>query len=363
MIVAALLGVYGCGGSGSSSGGGGTQMDQIMWPSRGGGETSQLPPAVETGRVVFQSQSGESCCVAVDPSLLSGSGARGLAILNDLPVGPATVTVSGFTTDFAPAVPGIVDTCSTVPANAAMPCDPMRVAAPAFESAAIPVTILAGVQTNLGDVPMDALPFLFDFVPAQGTDAPAPVQFALTVVDAATNIRRDSVELEVSFPAPEQPGATASPFRVLSKRVTLNLSPCADGTNQPCSPQGTLQLAGFSATGTAPELPEGQVEAHITAENLGNPPRDLDFRYSFNVLATPTATATATPTAAETSALSARDDVTAPALEGAAPSAPGGGAERTTDGAQNSSIGVDAPGAHAEIPPTPTATPTPGGTT
>jgi hypothetical protein len=225
------------------------------------------------------------------------------------------------------------------------------------------VTILAGVQTNLGDVPMDALPFLFDFTPAQDTDAPAPVQFALTVVDAATNIRSDSVELEVSFTAPQTPGATASPFRVLSKRVALTLSPCADGTGQPCSPQGNLELAGFAATGTAPELPEGQVEAHITAENLGNPPRDLDFRYSFNVLATPTATATATPTAAQTSALSALDGVTPPALEGAAPSAPGGDAGRETAGAQDSPVGVDAPGAQVEIPPTPTATPTPGGTT
>jgi hypothetical protein len=363
LILITLLAVCGCGGGSSSSGGGGGgSMNEVTWPSRDGGTTTMLPPAIETGRVVFQSAAGESCCVAVNPSLLSGSAQRGLAILNDLPVGPATVTVAGFTTMFAPIVPGIVDTCKTIPANAARDCDAVQVAAPAFESPPLAVTIIAGVQTNIGDVPMEAFPFLFDFSPAQDASAPAPVQFDLTVVDAVTNVRQDSVALEVSFSVPDENPEGGSPFRVLTKRVLLDLNACADGTSTPCSPQGNKQLAGFAATGTAPELPEGPVEAHITAENIADPPRGLDFRYSFIVLATPTATATATATTAlegasvgaGVSPAGARSTPTL-ALEASA-----GGLAGETPAATDAPSGAGgAP--NAAIPPTPTATPAPGG--
>lgn len=361
-LLITLLAVCGCGGGASSGGGGSGGMDDITWPSRDGGTTTTLPPAVETGRVVFQSSTGEACCVAVDPSLLSGSAQRGLAILNDLPVGPATVTVAGFTTTFAPVVSGIVDTCKTIPANAAHDCDPVQLAAPAFESPPLAVTIIAGVQTNLGDVPMEAFPFLFDFSPAQDASAPAPVQFDLTVVDAATNIQQDSVALEVSFSVPDENAAVSgSPFRILTKRVLLDFNACADGSSTPCSPQGNLQLAGFAATGTAPELPEGQVEAHITAANLADPPRELDFRYSFIVLATPTATATATATTALEGAAAAVRAGVASAGERRALDASAGGLAGDTP-----AVAVGAPsragdGRNAAIAPTPTATPAPGG--
>lgn len=334
-------------------------MEDITWPSRDGEPTTMLPPSVKTGRVVFASQSGEACCVAVDPSILSGSAQRGLAILNDLPVGPATVTVAGFTTNFAPTVNGIVDTCSTVPADAAQPCDQVQVAAPAFESPPLHVTIIAGVQSNIGEVPMEAFPFLFNFIPAQEASAPAPVKFDLTVVDAATNIRQDSVQLEVSFNMPDENAETSgSPFRVLTKRVSLDLKPCADGTSVPCSPNN-LQLAGFNATGTAPELPEGEVEARVVAQNTADPARSLDFRYSFIVLATPTATATAIPTSAD-EAVPAAPGAGAPAASSAAGSS---AAAPSADGAARAAAGAAASSdtqSH-RLPPTPTATPAPGG--
>jgi hypothetical protein len=355
VILLGLLGT-GCGGGSSSGGGGGGSMNDITWPTRDGGMTTELPPAIMTGRVFFSSATGEQCCVAVDPSLLSGSAQRGLAILNDLPPGPATVTVAGFTTDFAPTIPGVTTTCSTtVPQNAAKACDQTLVAAPAFESPPLSVTIVAGAQTNVGDVPMDAFPFLFDFSPAQGASAPAPVQFALTVVDAVTNIQRDSVALEVSFDVPDPQGGSGSPFRRLTKRVTLELNACEDGSNQPCSPQGNLDLAGFAATGTAPELPEGEVEARVTAENLGDPPRALDFRYPFFVLATPTATATATPTGDA----AAQADATAhgDAAEKAAALGDSGTAGETPA----PTLPRRAAAQSERNPPTPTATPKPGG--
>jgi hypothetical protein len=357
-ILVTLL-AAGCGG-GSSGGGGNGGMDDITWPSRDGEPTTMLPPSVKTGRVVFSSQSGESCCVAVDPSILSGNAKRGLAILNDLPVGPATVTVAGFTTDFAPVVSGVTKTCSTIPANAARDCDPMQLASPAFESPPLSVVIIGGAQTNIGQVPMEAFPFLFSFSPGQGASAPAPVQFAMTVVDAATNVRAESVQLDVSFTVPdENPG---SPFRVLTKRVPLSLVPCADGTTNPCSPTANLQLTGFNASGTAPELPEGPVEARVVAENTANPPHGLDFRYTFVVLATPTATATATATEATDAAEAA---ARAPSGSAAGSSAEGSAADDVA-AVLPVPVAGETPSSRTDrsvngLPPTPTATPAPGG--
>lgn len=319
----------------------------IMWPMRGGGETSELPPSVVTGRVVFESQSGESCCVAVDPSILSGSAHRGLAILTDLPVGPATVTVAGFSTDFAPLPAGIMAECKTAPAEAAHKCDPDRVASPAFESPPLSVTILAGVQTNLPEVPIVALPFLFDYSPPQDSMVVPPFNFLFTVVDAVTGIRPESVNLDVSFQVPTNEPPS---FRIVTKRVHLDLNACDDGTDAPCSPSGSLQLAGFKASGLAPELPVGPVEARITAENLADPPSDLDFRYSFNVLAT----STETPAPTETPSIESASAGTA----GGSPAA--GDSSASTEGAQTAGR-PPAPAGNSVPEATPTATPIPGG--
>jgi len=270
-----------------------------VWPNPEGTPSRSLPPAVVTGRIVFESQSGEACCVAIDPALISGSAQRGLAVLTDLAPGGATVRVAGFTTDFAPTSPGIVTPCKTIPPNIGVPCDLERVASPAFESDPIFVTIVGGTRTNIGTVEMSSYPFVYAFSPGQDESAPAPVQFALTVTDAINNIRADSLTLDVLFTLPvEHPTPGESPFRSLSKRVPLSLTACDDRGGAPCSASGTLELAGFKAVGTAPELPEGEVQARIVAENIADPPRAVDFRYSFIVLATPTATATATTSAA-----------------------------------------------------------------
>jgi hypothetical protein len=88
-------------------------------------------------------------------------------------------------------------------------------------------------------------------------------------------------------------------FRPVTKRVQLELVACQDGGDRPCSPDGTLDLSGFQARGVSEYLeylPAGPVEARITAQNLAEPPRDLDFRYLFVVA--PDAIATATPFAA-----------------------------------------------------------------
>jgi hypothetical protein len=249
---------------------------------------------VQSGRIVFVSESGESCCVAVDPALLSGDGNGGVAVLDDLPAGPATVTVAGFATDFAPAAPGITAECSAIPTTAAHPCDPARLATAAFESDPLSVDIIAGVQTNLGQVEMKALPFLFDFQPVQDEETMLPVGFDFTVVDAVTGVRGPSIGLEVTFevadetvqtpttsPTPERPS-----FRLISKRIPIQISACSDDSEPPCAPGG-FGLAGFTATGRGMNLPAGPIEARITAENEGQPPQSLDFRYPFAILPTP----------------------------------------------------------------------------
>lgn len=258
------------------------------------GTPSVLPPIVETGRVVFRASNGEACCIAVDPSLLPPNPGRGqtVLVLDDLPIGPGTVIVSGYTEDFAPAPADVPATCKTLNASGVKPCDPTRSASAAFESAPDTVTIIGGVRVNLGGVEVAALPFVLDFTPPQNTAVPLPVDFRFTVVDAETGIKGPSVALDITLDVPQ---GEPPVFRPLTKRVPLELAPCRDQGDRPCSPAGDMGLAGFKATGVAEYLsylPAGPVDARITAQNLADPPRDLDFRYRFVVAPDPSPTPT-----------------------------------------------------------------------
>jgi hypothetical protein len=355
----ALL-VVGCGGGGGG-GGGGVEAPGVMWPDRGGGTSTTLPPAVTTGRVVFSSASGEACCVAVDPTLLTPAGSA-LLILDDLPPGPATVTIAGFPTDFAPAVPGIDATCKTVRSNGVEPCDPTRAASASFESAPLPVNIVAGAQINLGDVDVSSLPFvLAGFVPAQDEavqpSAEEIVNFDFTVADAVTGVAADSVALDLTVNVPDT--TQPSQFRALTKRIPLTLTPCTDGTGAPCNKGADQDLAGFGATGIAQYFPAGPAEVRITAQNLADPARNVDFRYAFEILPVPTATpttvpATATPTVDAEALDEAVIEDNAPGSIGSAPGPTGGGS--VDDGDSNATGGHAGPRAPT---PTPTETPAP----
>ena len=327
-----------------------------MWPDRGGGTSDTLPAAVVTGRVVFQSASGEACCVAVDPTLLSPEPGQNILVLDDLAPGPATVTVAGFATDFAPAVPGITETCKTVKPEGVMPCDGTQTASPSFESVPLDVNIIAGAQINLGTIDVSSLPFVLqDFTPAEGGAEAPPVQFDFTVADAVTGVAADSVALDVTVTVPDE--KIPNQFRSLTKRIPLTLDACADGGAKPCSPQGDLQLAGFKANGVALNLPEGPAEARITAQNLADPVRDVDFRYIFTVLPEPSETPTAvppseTPTAGADAAAdtSTRQDVSASDPPSRTAPAPDDPSQLRTPSPP--------PAALSDIPtPTPTATP------
>jgi hypothetical protein len=259
---------------------------------------SALPPIVETGRVVFRSSNGESCCIAVDPALLPPMPQQGLRVLvlDDLPIGRATVAISGYVQDFAPAPAGVTATCRTQSSIGVRPCDPTLKASAAYESDPVPVTILPGALVNLGAIELAALPFLLDFTPPQNTQALQPVDLAFTVVDARTGIAAPSVALDVTSNVAQGEPPVVRPQ---TRRVPLELDPCLDGSARPCSPQGNLSLSGFKARGVAEPLSPleaGPVTARITAQNLADPSRDLDFSYLFMALPAPTRTPVATTT-------------------------------------------------------------------
>jgi hypothetical protein len=267
-----------CGGGGGSSGspGNGNGGGEPVFPMRGGGESPEPPPSVQTARIAFDSDTGERCCVALPAAAIPGGA---LLVLDDLPAGPATVLVAFFAEDFAPSVPGTDATCRTVPVELGQPCDPTRVASPSFESDLQSVEIVAGGQTNVADLVIHALPFIFDFAPGDGETVEDPVAFAFTVADPVTDVEEESVVLELTLQEP-----VGSSFRPLTKRVALQLSACSDGTEEPCSLEGDREVVGFHAQSDATMLLPGPVDVHIMAINQGEPPQEVDFAYEFEVV-------------------------------------------------------------------------------
>jgi hypothetical protein len=308
---ALLLSVYlaACGGSSSSGGSNGGQMSGggvPNWPQPDGGTAPERPPSVRTGRVIFRSASGEMCCVAVDPDTLTGRTANGqsLLVLDNLPAGPATVTVAAFATDFAPAVEGITETCATLPPEVGQVCDPTRIATPVFESDPLQVVIQEGTQIQIADLVIRALPFLVDFSPGQDEVVNNRVHFVFTMADAVNGVNGNSIALTVTVTV-DAPGETP-PFRSLTKRVPLTLTPCNDASDPTCSQGGDLGVKGFQAEGTAPKLPPGPADVHIVGQNLDTPPGAVDLSYTIEVNPgdnppTPTAD-TPTPTASAVAA-------------------------------------------------------------
>ncbi len=360
VLLLVLLSACGGGSSGSNSGNNGGQMGSgpPEWPDSGGGTTTERPPSVHTGRVVFRSATGETCCVAVDPNTLTGTAANGqsLLVLDNLPLGPATVTVAAFATDFAPAVPDVTATCVTLPPETGQPCDPTQIATPVFESEPLSVVIQSGVQVEIADSAIHSLPFLVNFSPAPDQLVKNPVQFAFTMADAANGVNRDSIEVTVTVNV-EAPTETP-PFRLLTKRVPLTLTACNDASTPTCSQGGELGVTGFQATGTAPKLPPGTADVHIIGQNLDTPPRDMDLNYAIDVA--PDDTPTPTPTVAATPV------DTAPSTADSSPLQPVDGARRSegdrrfeTEEAEPAKGNSAGAGSEVERRWRPTPTPTP----
>jgi hypothetical protein len=346
MAVAYVLTLWGCGG-GSGSGGSGSLDVHPVWPQPGGGETTaQLPAAVQTVRVAFDSDAGPQCCLAINPTTVPIDPASGLRllVLDRLPPGPGTFTLTAFTTDFAPAPDGVTELCPTNPVGVGQACDPTRPASPAFQSQPQPVTIVAGTRTQAVDIGLVSLPFVFDLQPPPDNSAASPVPVAFTAADAVSGIDANSIEVS---------------FRSLSKRVAVTLSPCDDKTANPCSEQGRLQVMGFRAVSTPVSLPPGRVSLSITGRNLASPPGQLDFTYDFTVVANGQATATpavlSSPQSLGPSAVDRTDPVAAaeqPATETSST------LSALTAAAIRAATNTPAPCTHRGTTPTATASPT-----
>jgi len=327
LVALLLVGMVGCGGSGG--GGGGTPRptrtptagttptgtpptaaatatvtptsNRTAPPTRTpGGGPSILPDICNIGRVTFRSQTGEKCCIAADPVLLPPKPIPGEPnlVLTNLPLGPATVTIDCYVETFVPLpedVPaGPTGTCETLNTSGVRPCDTIDASA-AYGSPPKPITIFGGVRVNLGDIVVSALPFLLDIAPPQNAEVEVPVDMTFTVVDPETGIAAPSVALDITLDVPQ---GEPPVFRPITKRVPIHLDPCRDGSDAPCSREDNLNVTGFKAQAVAEYLsylPAGPVAARITAQNLADPPRDLDFRYMFFVV--PDANATPTPLA------------------------------------------------------------------
>jgi hypothetical protein len=180
----------------------------------------------------------------------------------------------------------------TLNTSGVRPCDTLDASA-AYGSAPKAITIFGGVRVNLGDIVVSALPFLLDIAPPQNADVEVPVDMTFTVVDPQTGIAAPSVALDITLDVPQ---GEPPVFHPITKRVPIHLDPCRDGGEAPCSREDNLNVTGFKAQAVAEYLsylPPGPVAARITAQNLADPPRDLDFRYMFFVV--PDSNATPTP--------------------------------------------------------------------
>jgi parallel beta-helix repeat protein len=296
-VTVGVLGALGCGGS--SGGSGGSLNFRPVWEQRGlrsagaavsGQSTSltrgsfgpNLPAAVKTVRISFDSDAGLHCCLGVDPTQLpiDPVSGRHFLVLDQLPAGGATIGLAGFPVNFAP-IANPEDACPTDPAGAGQACDATRVAPASFLSDPQRVSILGGTETSAGDIPVFAVPFVFNLNPDVGGNTVNPVSATFTVADAASGIDSQSVSYDIA-------GAGSA---------TLTLTACDDGTNTTCSSGGALQVVGFKVVGQGQTLPLGDAAAHIGARNLATTPRTLDFSYTFSVvMALPTPTPTGTPT-------------------------------------------------------------------
>jgi len=332
--VASLVGAIGCGGGSSSGSGAGavtpsptrrapsptrtsdtpatpatpgaspsrTTTSPAQTPTRaptavrtGGGFGMTLPPAVNVVRIIFESAELR-CCVAIfpDETPIDPSTGRREVVLQPLPPGPATVVLSGFPGALAPAPAGVSSVCPTVPISVGRACVPGANDTPSFTSDPTDLIVEPGGIADVGQVPVQSVPFVLDASrqPAPGSTAASPVSLAFVVADATQGVNPDSVRLQLT----DADG--------LSSDVPLELTPCNDRGSVVCSVDGALEVRGVRAAAAARALPVGLTRVRVTASNLGDPPRTVATEWRFQAgptVAIPTATATRSFTPTPTS--------------------------------------------------------------
>ena len=245
-----------CGGNGSSNGTTAGRLSlRAVWQraAQAGGApqfSSQLPEGIERVQIVFASAPGSNgtlrCCVKVNPVSVQQDGDH-LVVVNDLTLGPATITLFGFPTAVAPAPEGFATTCSTNPASVGEPCDPQPGQPPA----------LATYQSNPQSI----------VVSAEQTDTPLIELFAVNPNPTATATAM-SGPTDTPTETPTQGSTTATP----SETPT----PATSGTPTPTLTQGQMG----TATSTSTETPTA---ATPTATGTSTPaPIDISGQWVWN---------------------------------------------------------------------------------
>ncbi|GIW40816.1 MAG: hypothetical protein KatS3mg076_1393 [Candidatus Binatia bacterium] len=248
------LSAPGCGGSGEGSGmlgfralwqraAGGAAGD---FPEPGAGFGTELPRAVKTVRLLFESETGFRCCVAFDPRGAPTDPATGerFVVLSPLPVGPATLHVSGFPSGFAPTEREIRETCPLEPGALGRSCSLTQVTAPSFSSDPRGVTVVAGVESDAGDILLHSFPFVIveSLEPPPRSAPSAPFDLRLTVAEALAGVDADSILVEI-----------VESTRLV-RTVEIVLDPCSDDSPNVCSPGGELGVDGFHVSAAAARL-------------------------------------------------------------------------------------------------------------
>jgi hypothetical protein len=347
--VACTLLVSACGGGGSSptagtpgTGGAGGLGLLPVFQQPDGTVSHELPSSIKTIRIVFQSGSLQ-CCLAVDPKTvpINPVSNQRVLVLDNLPAGSGTLMLAGFATDFAPAPEGITDVCPTTPPGVGQACDPSRPATPSFQSDDTPVTVVPGSRAGGSAVQVDAFPFLLGLSPGPDSSTASSFPIKFTAVDAISGISQDSIQVF---------------FRSISKRNILAFQPCDDETATPCSQDGSLKVKGFQVTSIPLSVPAGPGEVRITASNLANPPRSLDFSYEIMVLSSTSAAGAGSGGSDAGASATATDATPTPAAETVANTEAAAALLSQTAPLDLELRSTSAPLATAT--PTPTATPT-----
>jgi hypothetical protein len=254
---ATLFVLTGCGGGNGGSaavGPTGSVALRAVWevPSQGGGATfegsSDIPGAVQTVEVLLQA-GDQTFRELLDPTQSRR------AVIAGVPPGTATVRVFGYDVRLL----GLPDLTVTD-------------VAPSYASQPIDVDVKAGQTTAAGAIEVSAQPFVTDFAPLPDDSGIAPAEPIQFLVATATE-GIDLGTLQVALNA-----AALVANGVAHDGVTI--AACSDAGDTPCGEN--RGISGFRVTIPGPLAPQTTFSVRVQASDLNDPPRRVDYEYSFD---------------------------------------------------------------------------------
>jgi len=278
-IVVALLSIHGCGGGGSGAhaSGNGRLTLRARWEQRGtsshertafvgaprassGGFGPTIPADVQSVVIKFRSAAEPApCCVAVDPTTGAPSpnstcpvdpntGPR-IVVLGSLPGGPGTVSIFGYPVD---------------PDSAADACQGLQPDMPNYASLPHAVEIIAGEQTDAGDIEVFALT----------SPSPTPSNTAAATATSSPTPSNTATATATPSPTPSDtatPTATATPaVGVIQGKVVncLTGAPIGGATVQPVEPMIGGVVSGVDGLFRLADVPFGNFALNTLANGF-----------------------------------------------------------------------------------------------